>query len=125
MPGLVEQRGREIFGCLETLVELFRREHFVEQLLRHRRAGLIMLRVMLQHFRPGLPHLVHLGRILDEIARHARPAEARVFHVRKHPVERMAELVERRPHFVVGEQGRLAGFRFRNVEMIRDDRLHA
>ena len=125
VPGLVEQRGCEIFGRLEALVEFFRREDFVEQLLRHRRARLVMLRVMLQHFRPDHPHLIHLGRILDEIARHARPAEARVFHVGKHPVKRMAELVEHRAHFVVGEQGRLAGLWFRNVEMIRHHRLHA
>ena len=84
-----------------------------------------MLRVMLEHFRPGRPHLVHLRRILDEIARHARPAEARVFHIRKHSVKGMTELVEHRAHFVEGEQRRLAGFRFRNVEMIRHHRLDA
>ena len=108
MPCLVEQRRRQVFGRFVTLIEFFRGHDFIEQRLRDRFAGLVMLGVILQHFRPGRPHLVHLRRILDEIARHARSAEARIFHVRKHSVQRVAEFVKGGAHFVVGEQRRLA-----------------
>src|SRR5438445_12792026 len=82
-----------------------------------------MLREILQHFRPGRPHLVYLRGVLDEIARNARAAKAWIFHVRKHSVERVTELMKRSPDFVVSEQRRLARRRFRNVEMIRDHRF--
>src|SRR5947207_14972892 len=82
-----------------------------------------MLSKILQHFRPGRPHLVYLRRVFDEIARHAGAAEAWIFHVRKHSVERVTEFVKRSPDFVVSEQSRFARRRFRDVEMIRDHRL--
>ena len=125
MPGLIKQRGGQIFRRLETLVKFFRGLDFVEQLLRHRRAGLVVLRVILQHFRPRHPHLIHLRGILDEIARHARPAEARILHGGKHSVERMTEFVKHRAHLVMREKRRLALFRLGNVEMIRHHRFEA
>ena len=60
-----------------------------------------MLRVILQYFRPVRPHLVHLRRILDEIARHTRPAEARIFHGGKHAVQGVPELMKCRADLIV------------------------
>ena len=123
MPRLIEQRCRKVFGRLVALVEFLGGDDFIEQRLRDRFAGLVMLCKILQHFRPSRPHLVDLRRVLDKIARHSRPAESRIFHVRKHAVQRVAELMKGSADFVVGEQGRLAGRRLRDVEMIGHDRL--
>ena len=49
-----------------------------------------------QDLRPERPHLVDLGRELDEVARHAGAGEARVGDRREQPVQRVAELVEQR-----------------------------
>src|SRR4030095_11130825 len=123
MPRLIEKRGGKVLGRLVTLIELFRGNDFIEQLLRNWFAGLVMFRVSLEHFRPGRPHFVHLRRILDEIARHARSAESRIFYVRKHSVEGVTELMKRSAHFIMREQGRFARWRFRDVQMIGNDRL--
>src|SRR2546425_12861781 len=50
-----------------------------------------MFRIILEHFRPCGPHFVHLRRVLDEVTRHARSAEARIFYIREHSVQRVAE----------------------------------
>src|SRR3954452_11233615 len=84
-----------------------------------------MLRVVLEYFRPSRPHLVDLRRIFDEIARHTRSTEARIFYVREHAVQRVPELVKRGPDLVECEQRRLAGWRFRNIKMVRDNGLGA
>ena len=125
MPGLIEQRGRQILGRLETLVEFFRRNDLVEQGLRDRLAGLIMLGVILQHLRPIPPHLVDLRRILHEVARDTSAAEARILYVRKHSMQRVTEFVKRSPCFIGRQQSRLTFRRLGDVEMIRDDRLRA
>ena len=70
----------------EALVELLRRTQLLEQLCRHRFAGLVMDGEPLQHVRHRKPVLVELGRQLDEVAAHrgardpldARRAAARV-----------------------------------------------
>ena len=120
MPRLIEQRGGEVFGRFVTLIEFFRGFNFIEQLLRHRRAGLIMLRVILKHVRPARPHFIHLRRVFDKIPRHARSAEPRIFHIGKHSMKRVTKFVKRSPHFVVCQQRRLAGRGFRNIEMVHD-----
>jgi hypothetical protein len=125
VPALVEQRRGQVLGGAVAFVELLGRLHLVQQFLRHRRAGLVVLGVVGQHFRPGHPHLVDLRRELDEVARHAGAREARVLHVREHAVQRVAELVEHGAHFVVGQQGRLAGGRLRDVQVVGDDRVGA
>ena len=125
MPRLIEDRCRQIFGRLETLVEFFRRKHLIQQRLRDGFAGLVMLGVIFQHLRPNRPHLVNLRWILDEIARNTRSAEARIFHIGKHSVQRVPEFMKRGPHFVVGQQGRLARGRLRNIQMIRHHRFGA
>src|SRR4030095_8930387 len=104
MPRLIEKRGGKVLGRLVTLIELFRGNDFIEQLLRNWFAGLVMFRVILEHFRPGRPHLVHLRRILDKVARHTRSAEPRIFYGRKHSMERVTELMKRSAHFVMSKQ---------------------
>src|ERR671919_2516110 len=98
MPGLIEERGGKILGRFVTLIELFRGNDFIEQRLRNWFAGLVMFRVVLEHFRPGRPHLVYLRRIFDKIARHARSAEPRIFYIRKHSVKRVTKLMKRSAH---------------------------
>src|SRR5882762_4126171 len=82
-----------------------------------------MFRIILEDFRPCRPHFVHLRRVLDEVTRHARSTEARIFYVRKHPVQGMAELMESSAHLIVREQRWFARRRLRNIEMIGNDRL--
>src|SRR4051794_28794148 len=118
MPGLIEKRSGDVFGRLESLIKFFRGLDFIEKRLRDRFAGLVMLGEILQDLGPGRPHFVYLRRILDEIPWHARSAEARIFHIGKHSVKRMTELVKGGAGFVVGKQRRLARRGFRNVEMI-------
>ena len=84
-----------------------------------------MPRVILKHVRPARPHLVHLRRVFDKIPRHACTAEARIFDVRKHAVQRVTELVKRGAHFILREQRRLAGRWLRNVQMVGDHRFRA
>ena len=86
MPGLIKQSSSQVLGRLEALIELVRGQHLVEQLAGHGRTRFVMLGIVLQDLRPGGPHLVDLRRILDEIAGHTRAAEARILHIRKHPV---------------------------------------
>src|SRR6266576_5343345 len=123
MPGLIEERGRKVLGCLKALIELFRGNDLIEERLRNWFAGLVMFRVILQHFRPGRPHLVNLRRVLHEVARHARSAEPRIFYVRKHSMERVTELMKRSAHLIMGQQGWFTWRRFRDVQMIGDDRF--
>src|SRR5207248_9546026 len=85
---------------------LFRSDLLYERLW-HGLPCLVMLRVILQHFRPVRPHLVHLRRILDEIARHTRPAEARIFHGGKHAVQGVPELMKCCADLIVRQQRRL------------------
>src|SRR5207302_8595625 len=102
MPCLIEQRSGQIFGRLKSLIKFFRGLDFIEKRLRDRFAGLVMLGEILQDLRPGRPHFVYLRRILDEIARDARSAEPWIFHVRKHSVERVTELVKGGASFIMG-----------------------
>src|SRR5882724_11890907 len=123
MPGLIEERGGKVLRRLVTLIELFRGNDFIEEGLRNWFADLVMFRVILQHFRPGRPHLVHLRRVLHEIARHARSAEPWILYVRKHSMERVTELMKRSAHFIMRQQSRFTGRRFWDIQMIRDDRF--
>src|SRR5438045_8807489 len=49
VPSLIEQRGGEVLGRLITLVELLRRNHLVEKLLRNRLSRLVVLDEVLSH----------------------------------------------------------------------------
>ena len=87
----------------------------VDQRLRHRLAGLVVLGVVGEHLRVERPVLVELRRELDEVARRVGAGERRILHVREHAVQRVAELVEHRGHVVEAEQRRLAGGRLGEV----------
>jgi hypothetical protein len=84
--GHVDQRRRGEFDRGETRAECAGREHLVEQFLRHRLAGLVVQRVLFEHFRHGQPMLVELRRQLDEIARHGGSSDRRPGHVGQHAV---------------------------------------
>jgi hypothetical protein len=122
VPGLVEERRREVFRRRKALVEFPGGQHLLKEGGRHGGAGLVVLRVVLQHVGPGGPHLVHLGRELHKIARDTT-VEARIGHVGEHPVQRVAELVKHRCHLVEGQQRRLARRRFGDVEVDGHNRL--
>src|SRR5688572_15015075 len=77
MPRLVEQRGRQIFCRRETLVELGGGLNLFYKRRRQRFAGLVMPRVIPQHFRPVRPHLIHLRWEFHKIPWNARAAETR------------------------------------------------
>src|SRR3982750_1584730 len=122
MPGLIEEGSGKVLGRLVTLVELFGRYDFIEEHLWHWLARLVMFCKIPQHLRPGCPHFVNLGRILDEIARHARAAEPRILHIGEHSMQGVTELMKGGPDFVVGEKSWLTRRRFGNVEVIRHHR---
>src|SRR4030095_11088044 len=82
-----------------------------------------MFRIILEHFRPCRPHFVYLRWVLDEVTRHACSTEPRIFYVGKHPVQRVAKLMESSAHLIVGEQRWFPGRRLRNIEMVCNDRL--
>ncbi len=123
MPFLVEHGGGEILRGGITLIELLRRQYLVQQLLRHGRAGLVVLREVRHDDRLASPHLVVLRRILDEVPGHRRAGEQRVVHVRQHSMNRVTKLMEQRGHFVESEQRRPPGLRLRDVEVVGHDRL--
>lgn len=125
MPVLIQHRRTQILGGGKALVELGRGNHLVQQCLRHRRAVLIMLGVVLQDGWFVGPHFVDLQGKLDEVARHAGAGEIRVFDVGEHAVQRMPELMEHGGHFVPGQQRGLAGRRFGDVEVIGHHRLES
>ena len=70
MPGLVEQRGRYVFGRRVTLAKFLGRYHLLEHSLRHGRTRLIVLGIVSEHHGFTRPHLVVLRRKLHKIPRH-------------------------------------------------------
>src|ERR1700720_966785 len=120
MPGLIEQRSGKVLGGFKTLIELFGRDDLLKKSLRKGLPGLVVFGVILQHFRPGRPHLIDLGRVLDKIARHARPAEAWIFYARKHSMQRVAEFMKNRAYFIMSQQGWLTRRRLGDIQMICD-----
>src|SRR5438105_9158350 len=108
MPGLIKQGCAQVLSRLVTLIELLRRNYFVEECLWYRLSRLVMFGEVLQYLRPNRPHLVNLRWILDKIARHACSAKPRIGHVRKHSMQGMTELMKSSPHFIVRQQRRFA-----------------
>ena len=122
VPGLIDERRREILkGCI-ALAKLARAEHLFEQCRRHRLVGSVVVRVMGKHLRLVGPHLVVLRRKLDEVARYVGPRQRRIGDRGQHAVQRMAELVEQRPDLAEGQEHRLAGCGLRDVDVVDDHR---
>ena len=123
--GLVEHGRGQVLGGRVALAVLFGGQHLVQQFLRDRFAGFMVLGVVGQDRRPGRPHLVDLRRVFDEVARHRGAGELRVLHVREQAVQGMAELMEHGGDFVEAHQGRLAVGRLGDVLVVGDHRLGA
>ncbi len=123
VPGQVKQRGRQVLGGRVALVEAACLEDLVDQLLRHRFAGLVVLGVVGEDLRVQRPVLVELRRELDEIARGGGAGDRRVLHVREHAMQGVAELMEHGGDVVEADQRRLAIGRLGEVADVVDHRL--
>ena len=122
MPLHVELGGAEHLGERVALVERFGLPDLVDQRLRHRRAGLVVHRVVREHLRVERPVLVELRGKLDEVARDVGARQRRVLLVGEQAVQRVAELVEHRRHVVEADERGLARRRLREVGDVVDDR---
>jgi len=98
-----QRRGDELDGG-KTLVELARGEEALEQVVRQRLAGLVVLCKTLQHLRPLLPVLIELRGQFDEIGENRSARQRRIGDVGQHAVQAMAELVEQGAGIVRREQ---------------------
>src|SRR6266403_3303581 len=123
MPGLIEQGSGKVHGGFKALIEFFGGDDLVEKSLRKELPGLVVFGVILQHFRPRRPHLIDLGRVLDKIAWHGRPAEAWIFYARKHSMQRVCEFMKSRAYFIMSQQGWLTRWRLGDIQMIGDHRF--
>ncbi len=123
--GHVDQRRGGEFDRGEAGAKSARRQHLVEQRLRHRLAGLHMQRMLFQHRRHRQPMLVELRRQFDEIAADRSAGDRRPGDVGQHAMQRMAEFVEQGLCLVDRQQGRLARRRFGEIHDVVDDRLRA
>src|SRR3546814_6666455 len=66
IPALVQNRGGKILGGRKALSVFLRCHYLVEQRAWHCRAGLVVLRIVLQHVRIGRPHFIELRRRSEE-----------------------------------------------------------
>ena len=106
MPGHVEQRRGHVFSYVVTLIESSRTLNLVDQGLRHRLAGLIMLRVICEDREVKRPVFVYLRWKLDEVARDG--AQQRITNMRKHRMQRVTKFMKDSGHIVKAQQRRLA-----------------
>lgn len=124
MQAEIEQAELQLAQNKHRRLVVFRRQHFLQQLLRQRFTGFIMAGDKRQRFRLPAPVLHKLARQLDRIPRH--PADAGNpggVDASQHMVQTVAELVEQGDHFVMGEQRRLAVDRAVEVTGQVGDRL--
>lgn len=124
MQAEIEQAELQLAQNKHRRLVVFRRQHFLQQLLRQRFTGFIMAGDKRQRFRLPAPVLHKLARQLDRIPRH--PADAGNpggVDAGQHMVQTVAELVEQGDHFVMGEQRRLAVDRAVEVTGQVGDRL--
>ena len=94
---------------------VLRREHFLEQILRDRLAGLVVAREQIEGLAFPTEVLHDLRGQLDEVPRHVGACQRFHRHLAEQVVEQVAELVEDRLHLAVSEQRRLAVDRRRHV----------
>ena len=125
VPGKVEQRRGKDLRHREALIEGLRPFDLVDQRRGHRRASLVVLRIVGQHVGLERPVLVELRRKLDEVAWHVGARERRVMNVGEHPVQRVSELVEHRRHVIISQQSRLARGRLGEIGDVVHDRFPA
>ena len=104
----IDEGRSEVLDRGEALIEIARGDQPLQQLFRHRLAGLVMPGEAPQHLRLLEPMLVELRRQLDEIGGDIGAGNLRIGDVGEQAVQRMAELVEQRARVLEAEQRRLA-----------------
>jgi hypothetical protein len=114
----------QIFDGAEALIEIARGKKPLQQVFRHRRAGLVVPREAPQYFRLLEPMLVELRRQLDEIGGDIGAGNLRIGDGGKKAVQRMAEFVEQRARILEPEQRRLAVGGLGEIAHIDDQRAN-
>ena len=104
--GEVDERRGHVFDGLEAHVVGRRRQEPVAERVRHGLAGVGMGGEFADHLGHFEPVLVELAREFHEIAGDRGAGDRFVGDVREHLVERVAELVEKRPRVVPGQKRR-------------------
>ena len=118
----IDQGAGDILDRGKAAIEVARRDQPLQQVFRHRLAGLIVQGEAPQQFRLFEPVLVELRRKLDEIGRDAGAGNLRIGHVGKQPVQRVAELVEQGMSVIEAQQGRLAAGGLGEIAHVDDQR---
>ena len=118
----IDDRRGQILDGGEALIEIARGNEPLQQLLRHRRAGLIMPRETPQNVRLFEPMLVELRRQFDEVGGDVGAGNPRIGNRREEAVQRMTELVEQSARVVEAEQRRLAVGGLGEIADIDDER---
>ena len=117
----VDECAGEILHGAEAFVERFRARYLRCQLCGHGLAGLHVARELVQHLGGGEPVFQQLRGELHVVAGHGGAGERRIVHVRRKPVQRMAEFVEQRLGIVPAHQQRLAGRALHEVRVVGND----
>ena len=112
MQAEVEQAELQLTQDKHRRLVVLRRQHFIQQLLRQRFAGLVVAGDKRQRVRLPAPVFHKLAWQLDSIPRHSADAgDACGFDAGQHVVQAVTELVEQGDHFIVGKQRRFAAHR--------------
>ena len=108
MPLHVELGGRKNFSHLVALVEVLGALDLVAQLLRHRRTGFVVARIVIEDL--GISAQCSLNCDGNSTKSRGRRGsrEARIPRIREHAVQRVAELMEQRDHVVEADERRRA-----------------
>ena len=122
MEAEIEQTELQLAQNKQRRLVVFRRQHFIQQLLRQRFAGFIVTGDKRQRLRLPAPVFHKLARQFDRIPRHpADPGYTGGFYAGQHMVQAVTELVEQGDHFVMGKQRRFTIYRTVKVTgQIRD-----
>ncbi len=123
--GHVHQRGGGELDRRKACIERPRRQHLLQQSLRHRLSGLEVDGIFLEDLRYRQPVLVELRGKFHEIARDAGARHRGIGDVRQHAVQCVPELVEQRSCIIERQQCRLACSRLGEVADVVDDRQFA
>jgi hypothetical protein len=122
VPTEIQQRSRDVLGCLEALVVGAGCTDLVDQFLRDHLVGFGMARIDFQHRRLRSVVLHELRRELGVVTRAAAGAgKSRVAYLRQQAVQAVAELVEQGFHLVVTEQRGFTLRRHGDVQVIGYD----
>ena len=118
MPGQIQQRRTEVFSGGEALAPDRGGVDPVDYLRGQRLVRNVVPGKVRHHLRPEHPHLVDLGGVFHEVARHCGTGKVRIGDVGEQSVQRVAELVESGHHLVKGQQGGFSGGGLGNVQVV-------